>query len=162
MPNVQTHSPVFRALAVPEWLNSPRSTSAATWQTSERARTGSRTVTAEASFDSPRRRSTRSLGNIHSGTVSSDPSSETLTDVRQDRQSVPRYSQDSQGQLEAAHAPSGNNGHQVYFTDLALAHTNVAVHCIMSCQICCVCDVYPHGPQHLSEICWNLKQSQQP
>ena len=101
----QAHSPVLRALAVPEWLNSPRSSSAASWQSSDPARSGS--VTAEASFESPRRRSARSLGNVHSAFMSSDPSTETVTDARQD----PRYSEDSQGLPEAGRAleaPSGN------------------------------------------------------
>ena len=99
----QSHSPVLRAIAVPEWLNSPRSSSAASWQSSDPGRSGS--VTAETSFESPRRRSARSAGNTHSAFMSSDPSTETLTDAR--------FSEDSQGHFEvgrSGHAPNELTG----------------------------------------------------
>lgn len=105
---VSVNSPVLKALAVPEWLSSPRSSSVASWQSGEQGRSGSRSVT-EAS-ESPRRRSARSLGNANSAYVSSEPSSENATDMRQDRKSFPRSSEDSQGHHEAGHAIEGSSG----------------------------------------------------
>ena len=96
-PDIQ--NPAVRALAVPDWLSSPRSSSAASWQSSDTEASGS--VTAEPSLVSPRRRRNgRHSSTTHGAFASSEPSSETLTDARHGRYSQ-RFSGDSQGQADA-------------------------------------------------------------
>ena len=96
-PDVQ--NPAVRALAVPDWLSSPRSSSAASWQSSETEPSAS--VTAEPALVSPRRRRNgRHSSTTQGAFASSEPSSETLTDARHGQRYSERYSEDSQGQAD--------------------------------------------------------------